>query len=315
MIDLVAKLDEATAKKIKAWGHPKNRASEAGHPCERFLVASRTHGKLKALHGVSLQRIFDEGNIQEAAMLREIQDAGIRVVEQQRPFDWPAFELSGRIDAMIETDDGLIPLECKSCSPNVFRCINRMAPVDFINAKQPWLRKYPAQLYCYDMMTESEKSAMLFKNKVSGEKRQIDFVLDDPALIYTESILQKLARVNAHVKAGSLPDVVRCEDCRDCGFAKTLCFPDVEYGPGFVPISDSDLEAKLDRREELEEAVEEYKDIDAEIKESVQGKNLVVGKWKVESRELERHSTKIPDELKKQFEVVTKYWKVTIERI
>jgi hypothetical protein len=80
-------------------------------------------------------------------------------------------------------------------------------------------------------------------------------------------------------------------------------------------MSDSDLEAKLERREELVEARAEYEDLDKEIKAAVGGKNLVVGHFIIESKEYERRSAKIPEELKKQFEVVTKYWRVTIERI
>jgi len=315
MIDLVTRLDEATAKRIRIFPHPNNRASEAGHPCERFLVASRTHGKLKALHGVGLQRIFDEGRLHEAALLRELEDAGFEIKEQERPFEWAKFSLAGRIDGQIKTAEGSVPLELKSCSPNSFMAVKKMSALDFLRAKQSWLRKYPGQMLCYLMMSEKQEGIMLFKNKTTGEKHQVNFVLDDEALDYTESILQKLTRVNAHVKAGTLPDVVKIDDCKGCPFCATLCFPGQDYGPGFNVMSDADLEAKLERREELAEAAGEYEDLDKEIKDSVKGKNLVVGPFIIESKESERRSVKVPDELKKQFEVVTKYWHVTIERI
>jgi CRISPR/Cas system-associated exonuclease Cas4 (RecB family) len=315
MIDLVTRLDEATAKRIKIYPHPNNRASEAGHPCERFLVASRIKGNMKALHGVGLQRIFDEGRVHEAALLRELEDAGFEIKEQERPFEWAEFSLAGRIDGQIKTEDGLVPLELKSCSPNSFMAVKKMSALDFLRAKQSWLRKYPGQMLCYLMMSEKQEGIMLFKNKTSGEKHQVNFVLDDEALDYTESILQKLTRVNAHVKAGTLPDVVKSDDCKGCPFCSTLCFPGQEYGPGFSVMSDADLEEKLERREELAEAAGEYEDLDKEIKDSVKGKNLVVGHFIIESKESERRSVKIPDELKKQFEVVTKYWRVTIERV
>jgi len=340
MIDLVTRLDEATARRIKIFPHPNNRASEAGHPCERFLVASRIKGNMKALHGVGLQRIFDEGRLHEAALLRELEDAGFEIKEQERPFEWAVFELSGRIDGQIKVEipveepagdkvvdsllslgnmkmvkQELIPLELKSCSPNSFMAVKKMSALDFLRAKQSWLRKYPGQMLCYLMMSEKQEGIMLFKNKTTGEKHQVNFVLDDEALDYTESILQKLTRVNAHVKAGTLPDVVKIDDCKGCPFCATLCFPGQDYGPGFNVMSDADLEAKLERREELAEAVGEYEDLDKEIKDSVKGKNLVVGHFIIESKESERRSVKVPDELKKQFEVVTKYWRVTIERI
>jgi hypothetical protein len=315
MIDLVTRLDEATAKRIKIYPHPNNRASEAGHPCERFLVAVRTHGDKKALHSVSLQRIFDEGHVHEAALLRELEDAGFEIKEQERPFEWKEFELSGRIDGQIKTSEfqsgrldlsGLIPLELKSCSPNSFMAVKKMNGLDFIRAKQSWLRKYPAQIYCYLMMAAKQEGIMLFKNKTTGEKHQVNFALDDEALDYTESILQKLMRVNAHVKGGTLPDVVKIDDCRGCPFCATLCFPGQDYGPGFSVMSDADLEAKLERREELAEAAAEYGALDDEIKDSVRGKNLVVGHFIIESKEMER----------KAYEVKGgKFWRVKIERI
>ena len=315
MIDLVTRLDEATAKRINQWPQRWNRASDAGHPCERFLVACRTQGDKKVLHGVDLQRIFDEGKVHEKALLRELEDAGCEIKEQDRPFEWATFELSGRIDAQIKDEEKFDPLELKSCSPNSFRAVKKMVGLDFIRAKQPWLRKYPAQIYCYLMMAAKQAGIMLFKDKVTGKKHQVNFTLDNEALDYTESILQKLTRVNAHVKAGTLPDVVKIDDCKGCPFCATLCFPGQDYGPGFNVMSDADLEAKLERREELAEAAGEYEDLDKEIKDSVKGKNIVVGHFIIESKESERRSVKVPDELKKQFEVVTKYWRVTIERV
>ena len=118
MINIVERLDEQTAKKIRQFPHPNNRASEAGHPCVRFLVLSRLQPELKTLHDVGLQRIFDEGNLHEKAVLREMEDAGFKIVEQQRPFSWTKFHLSGHIDAKIETNATtkplLTPLEIKS---------------------------------------------------------------------------------------------------------------------------------------------------------------------------------------------------------
>lgn len=315
MIDLVTRLDEATAKRIQIWPHPNNRASDAGHPCERYLVAARTHTDKMALHSVGLQRIFDEGKAQEKALLREIEDAGVEVVEQQRPFEWKKFNLTGHIEGQIKDEKELTPLELKSCSANSFRAVKKMSGLDFLKAKQSWLRKYPAQIFCYLMMIGKEAGIMLFKNKQSNEKHQVNFFLDNEGLEYTESILQKLTRVNAHVKAGTLPEAKLIDECKGCPFCATLCFPGQDYGPGFSVMSDADLEAKLERREELAEAAGEYEDLDEEIKDSVKGKNLVVGHFIIESKESERRSVKVPDELKKQFEVVTKYWRVKIERI
>ncbi len=49
------------ATDIKVYPNPNNRASEAGHDCERYLVYSRLNWSEKIRHDARLQRVFDEG--------------------------------------------------------------------------------------------------------------------------------------------------------------------------------------------------------------------------------------------------------------
>ncbi len=315
IIDIPKILDCATEKRIKVFPHPLNRASEAGHPCVRFLVLSRLHPELKTLHDVSLQRIFDEGALHEAAVLREIQDAGLTIVEQQRPFEWKKFELSGRIDAKLALNGQNIPLEVKSCSPNVFAAIKNLPPEDMAKSKYSWVRRYPAQILLYMLMDNQETGIIIFKNKATGEKCQKIFRLTDDNLQYAESILQKLERVNSFVAQNELPPVEQIDECADCGFAKTSCFPGRDFGPGFDFLSDPEIEAKLLRWEELKEPAKEFEDLDKEIKEHFKGKSAIVGNFKIESREFERVNYAVPDEIKRQYAEKMKYWKTTIERL
>lgn len=306
MIDLVTKLDEQTAKRIKLYAHPNNRASEAGHPCERFLVAVRIYQDKQALHDIGLQRIFDEGNLHERAVLRELEEAGFTVVEQQRPFTWPEFQLSGRIDGRIKVNGHLPPIDVKSCSPNSFRAIKSMAPEDIVKSKYSWIRKYPAQILCYNFMANEEEGALIFKNKVTGEKIQKDFPLSGEHLVYTETILQRLTRVNDYVERGELPPAEPIDDCKGCAFAHTLCFPDQDYGPGYeIMMADGELLAKLERREALVELAKEFRDIDEELKEFFKGRNAVVGGFIIESKEVERRAYTVQ---------AGNYWRVDIKR-
>jgi hypothetical protein len=295
--DIVAALDQRTAGRIKQFPHPLNRASEAGHPCVRFLVLSRISTDLKTLHDVGLQRIFDEGNLHEDALMRELMDAGIKVVEQQRGYSWPKFQLSGRIDAKVSVNGSFVPLEIKSCSPNVFAAVRDMAPSDMLKSKYPWLRKYPAQILLYMLMEGAECGIMLFKNKTSGEKCQKLFILDDAMMEYAETILKRLEAVNEHVAKGEAPPAERCSDCEGCGFAKTSCFVGQDYGPGFELMMDAaDLEAKLDRREALAAAAKEYADLDEEIKGQFKGRSAIVGAWKIESKSYKRKAYSVPEQ-------------------
>lgn len=303
MINIVEKLDQETAKRIKSYPSKSNRASECGHPCIRFLVLSRLQPEKKELHDIGLQRIFDEGNLQESAVLREIQDAGFNLVEQQRPFEMKEIQLTGRIDAKIAIEGKLIPLEIKSCSPNSFQVIKNATPDDIKNSKYSWIRKYPAQIMSYCLMDGKETGIIIFKNKTTGEKCQKEFAIDYD---YMEGILKKLERVNECVAKNEIPPVEPIEDCKSCGFAKTVCFPGQDYGPGFEILTDQELIIKLDRREALKNAVKEYEEIDKELKEAFKGRSALIGDFKIESKEIER----------KEYTVKAgAYWKTSIEKI
>ncbi len=314
--DIVAALDQRTASRIKQFPHPLNRASEAGHPCVRFLVLSRIATNLKTLHDLGLQRIFDEGNLHEDALMRELMEAGVKVVEQQRGYSWPKFQLSGRIDAKVSVNGSFVPLEIKSCSPNVFASVRDMAPSDMLKSKYPWLRKYPAQILLYCLMEGAPCGIMLFKNKTTGEKCQKLFILDDEMLTYAETILKKLEVVNEAVATGEAPPAERCPDCEGCGFAKTSCFVGQDYGPGFELMMDAaDLEAKLDRREALAGAAKEYAELDEEIKGQFKGRSAIVGGWKVESKPYETTSYSVPKDIKDQYAEKKTAYRISIEKI
>jgi hypothetical protein len=310
-------LDAETAKRIKSWPHPTNRASEAGHPCVRFLVLSRTSNELKALHDVGLQRIFDLGNLFEEYLLRQMAASGkLNVVEQQRAFEWPKFQLTGSVDGLLSVNGDRIPLEIKSSSPNVFRAVVDMAPVDMLKSKYSWIRKYPAQILLYMLMNNAEAGKMIFIDKTNGKTSEKIFTLDEPMLEYAESILKKLEAVNAHVAAGTCPDAALIDDCKGCAFCKTACFPGADYGPGIDIMQDPELEAKLDRRGELEAAAKEYEALDKELKDGFKGKpGAVVGNWMIESSRRERKGVDLPPELKKQYETSTEYYVTKIGRI
>lgn len=310
-------LDTETAKRIKSWPHPNNRASEAGHPCIRFLVLSRTSNELKVLHDVGLQRIFDLGNLFEDYLLRQMAESGrLRVVEQQRAYEWPTFQLTGRIDGKLAVNGAYLPLEIKSSAPHIFDTIKDMTPEDMLKSKYAWIRKYPAQILLYMLMEGVENGIMIFINKTNGEQSEKVFRLEGELLEYAESILKKLEAVNAHVAAGTCPDAKLIDDCKGCAFSKTACFPGADYGPGIDILQDSDLEAKLDRRGDLEPAAKEFEALDKEIKDGFKGRpGAVVGAWLIESSKHERKGVDLPAEIKKLYEKITEYWITKIGRI
>jgi len=314
--DIVAALDARTARRIKQYPHPQNRASEAGHPCVRFLVLSRIATHLKTMHDVGLQRIFDLGNVVEDAVIRELSDTEYKVVEQQRGYEWKKFQLSGRIDAKVGINGSFLPLEIKSSSPNVFRTVVDMAPSDMLKSKYPWIRKYPAQLLLYCLMEGAEAGIMLFFNKTTGEKCQKFFILDSDMMAYAETILKKLDAVNEWVAKNDAPPAERIPDCEGCGFAKTSCFVGQDYGPGFEMMMDAaDVEARLERREALAPAAKEYGDLDEELKAQFKGKSAIVGTFKIESKPLEKTYYDVPKDIKVQYAAKRQEFRTSFERI
>jgi len=309
---IVEKVDKYIESKIKQWAHPTNRASEAGHECIRYLVLCRLHNDKKVLHGKELQYIFEEGKLHEQAVLKLLQECGYEIVEQQRPFEWKKFQLSGHIDAKIKINGELWPLEIKTCSPNIFRTIKNISIQDMTKSKFHWIRNYPAQMMLYLLMDGKEKGIILFKNKLTGQLNEKIVYLDYE---YTEEILKKLEKVNEYVVKEELPPVEPKEVCKSCGFAKTMCFPDKEYGPGFEIFTDEELILKLERWKELKESAKEFQELDSELKEIFRGKNLIIGDFKIESREFERTVYEIPQDVKSQYVKKMKYWKTIIEEL
>jgi hypothetical protein len=191
-----------------------------------------------------------------------------------------------------------------------------MAPLDMLTSKHSWIRKYPAQLLLYALMNNAEAGKMIFINKGTGETCEKLFILDGPMLEYAESILKKLEAVNAHVGLGTCPDAVFIDDCKGCPFAKTACFVGMDYGPGIDILQDPDLEAKLDRRGELELAAKEFEALDKELKDGFKAKpGAVVGSWMIESKVYETTSYEIPKEIKSQYAVKKQAFRTSIERI
>jgi len=290
-------------KASKARNYPQhvNRASECGNPCERALVLARTRWEERALPDPVLMCIFAGGNMIEDMAIRELQDAGIEVIEQQRSFTWPEFELSGHIDAMLKVDGQRVPLEIKSINPHDFHKINSVS--DMLNGK-PWQRKYPAQLMMYMMMSgESEQGVFYFKNKTTYEPKVIVCDLDYE---YAEAVCQKLERVNQHVKDGTLPDQTDdIELCEKCNFLH-ICLPEIKRD-ALEFTEDPEMEEKLERWNELKPLVAESKALDRQFKKASEGQEkLIVGDFLITGKEVERKGYTIEDSI---------YWKKKIVRL
>ena len=277
----VEKVLEETAKRIKQWPVKSNRASDLGHPCLRYHVYNRTRWNERALHDVGLQQVFDMGNAIERIVIRQLQDAGFEIVEQQRPFDWPEYNITGSIDGKILYIREAIPFDVKSCSPWVFKAINSIE--DLKKSRHLYHRKYVTQLNLYMLMDGIDKGLFFFKDKTSGGLKEIWMDLDYQL---GEETLKRAEAINRHVANGTLPDQCSPEcgcEMERCPFAH-ICLTD-HIGKE-VEIDTGELEQMLKTLYSLESAAKEHEEVNSEINRIVEGRDkilageyFVTGKW------------------------------------
>ena len=267
-------------------GH--NNASDIGFECDSYQALCRLKGELKPRHSVDLEKIFRIGREWERPNIRWLQDAEIKVRETtDKRFEWKKYNIVGYMDADIiipDIDPTIkIPLEHKTVSPNGFRAIKKCKEdgMPLTQIKQTWVRKYPGQLMTYMLFKEVDIGVWFFFEKASG-----DFLwwLTPLDYDYSETLIKRTEKCEENVARGFIPEPKTKEICNMCDFAKTYCYPDKDYGPGFAFLSDKEAEKKLKRREALKAGHSEYNQLDKLLKGHFRGQNVVVGNFKIETK-------------------------------
>jgi len=301
--DIVGAVYEAKRRKIRNYPAKSNRASECGHPCERFLVLSRTRWQEKVLHGPDLEFIFEEGRMIEDAAMADLREAGFEVIEQQRQFEWAALQLTGHLDAKIRVPDTgqVFPVEVKGLAHHTWAATETIQ--DMHNSTRPWMQKYPAQLTMYLLNAGHERGLFYLKSKANFRPKVLWVDLD---YAYAETICKRLERVNAHVAAGTLPDPIDEPDvCEDCGFL-AVCLPEVR-GRALEIADNPRLIELLARRDALAAARTEFESVDKEIKDAVRDREKVlIGDWLITGKEVRRRGYTVAD---------SAYWQSKIVRL
>jgi CRISPR/Cas system-associated exonuclease Cas4 (RecB family) len=219
----------------------------------------------------------------EEAALKEIQEAGYTVLEQQRPYTWSRLQLTGHIDGKILVGKKAYPIEIKTINPYDFEKINSVE--DLLSSEKFWLRKYPAQLTLYMLLSEEETALLYLKNALTWEPKSIWITLDYD---FADELVRKLEDVNKHVRDNTVPEGINDADiCPDCPFFH-ICLPEIK-GEGLPIQDDQDLIAILEEWESLRPAYTRYQQLDAILKQRLEGvERLMVGNWLITGRWLER---------------------------
>jgi len=252
--------------------------------------------------------IFDMGKMVEESVMQDLREAGFVIVEQQRPFSWAKYQITGSIDGKIVIDGKTYPTEIKSAAPFSFNSINSIE--DMKRHKWHYMRKYPAQLTLYLLMDGKDRGLFIFKNKSTGELKEIFLDLDYD---FAESLIKKAEAINKHVAEGTLPEPMEYSEeiCADCPFVH-LCLPD-RIGKEVEIVEDGRLLELLNRYAELKPVAKEYEDVDSQIKKLVEGREkIIVGNFFIEGKWVDRKVYNIPTEIKNQYETISRYWKKQI---
>jgi CRISPR/Cas system-associated exonuclease Cas4 (RecB family) len=307
---IVEKVYEYKRSQIKQYPVRSNWASQLGHPCTKYLVLNRTRWQEKTLHDERLQMLFDVGNDVEDRVLKDLREAGFSIVENQRPFEWPEYQISGKLDAKILLDKIAYPIEIKSMSPFAYDKVNSVQ--DMLNSRYAYMRSYPGQLILYLLMDNKERGFFICKNKVSGAMKEIPVDLDYDI---GESLLKKAEAINTHVANKTLPDPIEYDEnvCSDCGY-NHICLPE-RIGKEVEIIDNEELEGLLKRYEELKPASKEYDEVDKRISEIVNGREkLLVGNYFISGSWRKTTKYNVPSDVKNQYAEESKYWVKKIQR-
>jgi len=291
------------AKQIKNFPCHKNRASSIGDPCMRRLVLDRVAWEHKQKHSVSLQMVFEEGNLHEGKVLKDLTEAGFIIIEQQVSYQDKSSGITGHIDAIVVHEGKSVPIEIKSCAPHIFMALKDYPQDKYLDAMEdlgkryPWLKKYPAQIMIYLFAKSAETGIVLFKNKSNGQLKQFNVELD---LIYVDFLFKKSHQINSYVERiennqinienGSadkyLPDRINeKEHCEGCNF-NHICLPDIKFGPSLT-IKDSPIFEKMIDRWVVEKHQNSgYDKLNKEVNQLCKGvENIIVGKYHITGKQ------------------------------
>lgn len=291
--EINGRLFKAKADKITVYPVRNLRASNLGHPCERYLYLLIKHWEEVKPHDVGLQNIFDLGNTLEEHTIKNIKEAGYEVItptQRSWQLEVKGGIITGREDIRIKAENGeLLPVEIKGISPFEFDKLNSVD--DFLRSKRTYIQGYPAQLFVYMLHFGKEMGFFALTNKLTGETKFIevpfDYDLGEKYLAKAERIYKALASNEA---PAACDDISTCENCplaHICGECRRV--------PTDIDLDD-ELDELINRKQELAEAKKEYDAVDKEIKKKVGERDKVItGQYLIERKSFTKKAFTVPE--------------------
>lgn len=296
-------VERAIERRIRVGPCHTNRASQIGFPCIRELVYERARWGNKRKPSVELQLIFDQGRAAETFAVQRLREAGIEIIEQQRPFEDKNLQLTGHIEGTMIINGVSYLFEIKSMHPYQYSRIDVWQ--DFL--KHPIYCKWPAQGQMYMYLAEVPEMIFIIVDKGTGQMKFLPMEID---LEYCETLLQKIELVNAYVAEDKLPDRIEWDSqiCgRYCDFYH-ICCPAIK-GEGTKILDNDLLEEMLEHRAQLQPVKKEYEEVDKAIAKKIEGvENTLVGRFIINGKWVEV-------DVKPKPASHYKYWKKEIKEI
>ena len=288
-----AKLFKAKADKITIYPCNNLRASNLGHPCERYLYLLIKHWEDQKPHDVGLQNIFDLGNTLEEHTIKNIKEAGFEVVTptvRSWKEEVKGGIITGREDIRIKDENGeLLPVEIKGISPYEYDKLNSVD--DFLKSKKAYIQGYPAQLFVYMLKFGKEKGFFALTNKLTGETKFIEVPFDYE---YGEKMLKKAERIYQALADEKPPEA--CDDislCEGCSLAH-IC-GECRRVPTDIDLDD-ELDELITKKQELAAAKKEYEAVDKEIKKRVgEREKVLTGNYLIERKAFVKQAYTVPE--------------------
>lgn len=260
------------------------RASNLGHPCERYLYLLIKHWDEQKPHDIGLQNIFNLGNSIEEYTINALKEAGFEVITPtQRSWKIENPLVTGREDIRIkDPEDGqLYPAEIKGLSPFEWEKLNCIE--DFYNSKKPYVRAYPAQLQAYMYHFNKEKGFFILTNKLTGAIKPIEMPFDwdyaDALLKKGERIYSALADKTSKTIPPSCEDITVCERCS----LAHICTAQINRAE--LEIDSGELEELINRKNELAASYKEYCEVSDALKKAVgEREKILAGNYVVTSK-------------------------------
>lgn len=282
--------------------------ASAWRTCERRMTYELTRPQELPPWPPELLAKFRRGDDRERDLLADLSRIGrdaepaFSVLNQQERFELRDHKqrtaIVGKVDARLGVNGQRIPIEVKSWSPMLTDRLETFADV----FENPWTQNGGYQLLSY-LFGAGEPFGFLLLDR-SGLPRLLPVELE-PHLDRVEEFLTKAERVLDHVAGGTLPDFLEDNpnECRRCPWYGSTCNPPLS-ARGTTILTDPELEAALERREQLRPAALEYLDLDKSIKSQLRGVlSGIAGRFHIKGWWGKRTDLELPAELRRQYSV------------